>query len=187
MSFRPWEKQEALIGDRGKEMPSQKQLIEVSQKLKEGQERVLFLLTYITAGRISEVVELQCNSIQPVFKEGRNAFTITMPNRKNKHDTTKIIPIPLDRELEAAFIEPVYQFVKDKTGRIFRFKTPARAWQILGKVGYNPHFLRHVRLTHMETIYGLSSERLRNYAGWTDNRPATHYVKLNWGDILDGM
>lgn len=185
MPGEPWARQKELAAE--PRIPTQKELLRVAQSLEIWQEKALFLLCYLTAGRISEVLELRCESFIRTFRAGREVIQIQMPNRKNKMRHRKDIPIPLDREDERLLIEPILSHVSAHRGSLFQFSSRARAWQILRKAGCNPHWLRHVRLTHLETIYGMSPERLRIFAGWSDSRPAKHYLELNWGDLLEGM
>lgn len=180
----PWAKQKAL--SLAGYIPTQKELLDIAQTIKSPRDKSLFLLTYLTAGRISEVVAILASSIELTYRENREVMLVHLPNRKNRTRHTKDIGIPLDREFEAAMAKEVMDYARTTTGLLFGIST-TRAWQILNSIGYNPHWLRHIRLTHMETIYGMSGERVKILAGWTDTRPAKHYMELNWGDVLKGM
>jgi integrase len=179
-----WDKQQTLK-DAGLIL-TQMDILNTAKTIVKERDRALFLLTYLTAGRISEVLAIRAEDIQPIFKDGREAIVINMPNRKNRKRHRKDIPIPTDRTLEKEMVSFITSYALGKQGLIFPFSA-VTAWLIFRKIGFNPHWLRHIRLTHMETVYGLSPERLRNYAGWTDSRPAKSYVELNYMDILDGM
>jgi hypothetical protein len=183
--MKPWAKQQDLK-DTG-HIPTQDEILNIAQTFKEPQEKALFLLAYLSAGRISEVVGILSTDLEATTKNGREIVLIHIPNRKNRTRNFKDIPIPKDRPKEAEMIKIVMDYTTTRTGFVFPFRTTARAWQILNKIGYNPHWLRHIRLTHLETIYGISPERLRVFAGWSDGRPAKHYIELNYGDVLDGM
>ena len=195
--MRAWETQaklQALLADGSQRLPTMADIMTASQQYSNPRDRVLFLLTYLTAGRVSEVVSIRAEDIQPTYHEGREVITITMPNRKHRVRHSKVIPIAMDMPQEKALMEPVLEYAKGKTGLLLaREGRPGegikelRAWQIIGTAGFNPHWLRHIRLTHLETVYGLSGERLKVFAGWTDTRPAKNYMELNWGDVLNGI
>lgn len=51
----------------------------------------------------------------------------------------------------------------------------------------HPHYLRHVRLTHLVEEYGYSHVALMQYAGWTDIRPAAVYLQLDWRHLAEQM
>lgn len=51
----------------------------------------------------------------------------------------------------------------------------------------HPHYLRHVRLTHLVEEYNYSTIALMQYAGWTDPRPASVYLQLDWRHLSDAM
>jgi len=35
--------------------------------------------------------------------------------------------------------------------------------------------------------HGYGEYKLQQYAGWTDTRPAKHYVSMNWSNLLEGL
>jgi len=123
--------------------------------------------------------------LQPAIQGGRDVILIRLPNRKNRDRHFKDIPIPMDKEAE--LMQPVLDFVRGKSGHIFSFQSTSSAWKILKKIGYSPHWLRHIRLTHLVTIYDMNEALIRKFAGWTDTRPAKHYMELKWTDILQKM
>jgi hypothetical protein len=46
-----------------------------------------------------------------------------------------------------------------------------------------PHYLRHLRATHLSTVFGFDHDRLVHYFGWTNSQSADYYVKLKTTDL----
>jgi site-specific recombinase XerD len=58
-------------------------------------------------------------------------------------------------------------------------KTP----EIKKKHAFYPHLLRHFRLTHLVTVYGMDGNYLKRFAGWGDVKMASHYVSFGTEDM----
>lgn len=63
---------------------------------------ILYWLTYLTAGRITEVLPLCKRNFELVeykgkidFMQGQRALYVTLPNRKSRRRKFKVVPIPL--------------------------------------------------------------------------------------------
>jgi len=104
---------------------------------------------------------------------------IRTPNRKNKKRTSKRQPIPLTKEKELYTF--LYNYIKNRPENEPIFDICIRrARQLLEKhFKMNPHFIRHIRLSHLVIIYEFNEQALIRYAGWTDGRPAKHYIEMN--------
>jgi integrase len=171
----------------GQDIPSQQQILEMARNIRNPGHRTLFVLSYLTAGRVNEVLDLEWSQFKMEERLGRKVMTIYhMLNEKHKTRKSKTFHIPIDREKELVRLILPYLNTR-KGGRIFRFRTRQRAWQILNKLGLFPHYLRHVRLTHLVTIYGFSDQLLVKFAGWTNSLPAQYYMELRAEDILEKM
>ncbi|HUS50773.1 MAG TPA: hypothetical protein VMZ91_11455 [Candidatus Paceibacterota bacterium] len=120
-------------------------------------------------------------------QEGRECVIIRIRNLKNKqiHENIKIIPIPLDNEINKTFYSHIKILMETKEDweELFPFGK-RNAEKIINTIKWNPHFIRKVRLTHLVRIYNLNEQELRIYAGWTDTRPSKHYVKLSWKNLI---
>ena len=158
-------------------------------------DRILLMLAYLTAGRISEVLELKAGDLVLTKEKERPLLLIDMGNRKNKRSKRKFIPIPMDSS-EGDMAQSVIEYARSKEPDDLLFPstrrmghiTRAYAWQLVYKhADMNPHFLRHIRLTHLATVYGFPDQLLVQFAGWSDSRPAKHYMSLRWQDILPRM
>jgi len=62
-----------------------------------------------------------------------------------------------------------------------------KIWRLMSKYELNPHLLRHYRLTHLCINHRYDSFKLQLYAGWTDIKPAKHYIQMAWSSLLDGL
>jgi len=147
----------------------------------------LMALLYLTGGRVSEVVKVIARrDIVFTVRSNREVMLVRMPNRKNKRTLNKTQPVPIDQERVLAGLIQSFISTFDDDVPIFDI-TPSRAWQITRKYGYNPHMMRHLRLTHLVIMYDFNEQLLIRFAGWTDGRPAKHYMELKWSDLLDKM
>lgn len=208
----------------GKHLPLPVEMVDLAMKFDNIRNRALFILAYLTAGRISELVRyrkvkygmkeviiirngkakkqriqdwrkrkidaLWSSSItrqQIAFtkKDDRPVLLIRMRNLKSRKRHEKDIPIPLDSQENIAFYNMLKEFLNklDLEDELFPFSYQ-NAHKIIKKTGFNCHSLRHIRLTHLSTLYDFNEQLLRIYAGWTDSRPSYRYVEANWGDIL---
>lgn len=189
---KPWHLQDKL---KKESVPGINDLLIMADRLESPRDKALLMLTYLTAGRICEIVRYNRKGIQHLSikrkdlivteKNNRKTLLITVRNEKNRQRKNKQLPIPLDKEENIIVLEPVKDYIKDLDldEELFPFGYK-NALKILHKVGLNPHFLRHIRLTHLVTLYDFNEQELRMYAGWTDGRPAKHYIELRWGDLL---
>ncbi len=181
----PWHRQEEL---KKHDIPSHAEIVSYARTIDDLRLRALFCILYLTGARINEVLRsLKKDDIDilDVEKDGkkRQIMLVTLRNEKNKQRKYKKIPVPVDkeRELITYFLDYVDSIEEDV---LFNF-TEQNAWkQMIKKIGVNPHFLRHIRLTHLVTEYDFNEYLLGMFAGWTDIRPAKHYMELKWKDIL---
>lgn len=165
---------------------------EVSHKLlqiEDKRARALSILTYQTAGRITEIVKgITKRNMQIVEKEDHKKFLIIdMSNLKNRRRHSKKLAIPIHKETDMILALFEYVNLLDDDTPIFNMSRQ-RAWQILIKhTGYNPHFLRHLRATHLVVEYDFNEYLLTRWMGWSDTRPAKHYMELRIKDFMDKL
>lgn len=116
--------------------------------------------------------------------DSKLCMLIRTENRKNKSKLTKRLPIPLGKELTIVSFVIEYLKLLDDEDILFPF-THKRAQQIINDTtGFNVHFLRHIRATHLITKYDFNEQLLVRFMGWTDARPAKHYMELRSHDIF---
>lgn len=192
-SGRPWDKQNYL---RKEKVPEVREMIDMAKEIQDDRGRALLILTYLTAGRMQEIVRSSRNKesrssikgsdIKLEEKEGRKVLLINLRNEKNLTKHRKDIPVPLDIEENKQFFNMLVPYLNSVgTDELFPFSYK-RAYALLKKLtpDWNPHHLRHIRLTHLVTVYGYREYQLTMYAGWTDPRPAKHYLQMRWEDLL---
>lgn len=103
---------------------------------------------------------------------------------KRRKRVTRSIPIVYTRQ-EEPFIKYVLDYLKilEPEDKLFPI-TRSRANQILEKVDLYPHYLRHLRATHLVTSNGFDTEHLKKFFGWSSGETAANYVHLNVDDII---
>lgn len=190
--IQPWSKQKLL--KKGK-IPSINDIIIIANEL-ELRTKALFILAYLSAGRIQELVRdknkklpsIKKKDLIVIDKKNRKIMLIGIRNEKNKNKTNKEIPIPLDREENIRFWNLLIEYLNqlELDDELFPFNYQ-RAYKLLIETGFNPHWLRHIRLTHCVTIYDFNEMELMQIAGWSDPRPAKHYIELRWSDLLNKL
>jgi len=168
------------------------------QKIKWGKKKVLFIQVdikprkryvqdYKKKTKIGEVRDgLQKRDIRDKLIKDVPCKVIELRNLKNKKDHRKIIPIRLDLSINVKLwklLDIYLSTLEYDYQELFPFGK-RNAERIISKVGYNPHSLRKIRLTHLVQFENYDDQRLKLYAGWTDSRPAAYYVRLTYQDLV---
>lgn len=106
---------------------------------------------------------------------------------KRKVKALRSIPV-VYKPQEMPFITILLDYVNKLSDEEELFPI-GRSWsyQLLEKVGLFPHYLRHIRLTHLAIDYSFSEMELQRFTGWTDGRPTKAYVHLNVSDLIEKM
>lgn len=192
--LKAWEFQKRIMEDK---IISYGDFYNLCKEIENPRDRALMVITYLTAGRCSEIVRHNVKDSAKYFKavdiekvnvpeKGKEVIRFYIRNKKNKREKYKHIPVDImqERAMLGLFLE-YWQFMaqQDRKAPFFDISR-ARAYQIIRKYGFNPHFLRHIRLTHKASMSKYTDQQLVKYAGWTDSRPAKHYIKLDWKDLI---
>lgn len=186
MRCKPWSKQKEL---QSKPIPVPEELRQIISSISSPRNKALISLAYLTGGRISELVDSAITKRMCVLteKDNRQLLLIRMPNRKNKNRNNKDIPIPIDGEPLLVKYILVYLGTLELDEPLFQFQR-SRAYQIIQKeIGMNCHFLRHLRATHLVVHKDFNEQLLLRFMGWSDSRPAKHYMEIRWKDILQKL
>jgi len=182
-SYKPWGLQKELKQQR---IPHEGDIKVIAANIQNIRTRALFILLYLTAGRVSELCyDVKKKDITFQHMRGRAVLLINMPNRKHKLRHFKDIPIPIDKE--QVLLELLNQYLKTLSDNdvLFNFGR-TRAYQLVRKAtGWNNHWLRHLRATHLVLNHDFNEQLLIRFMGWTNSLPAKHYMELRWSDILD--
>lgn len=181
----------------------------LGRQYKDPRIRALFFFCYLTGARISEALATTPKDINRTSSQELGDYiTVRLLTRKNKRIPIRDVPVPLrHREGEMmAYMDAYLNVERPARGsRNFGYLTRTNAWNRLSEVkvvvralhgrdiiekyerGINPHYLRHCRLTHLVQHYGFNEIQLMRFAGWTNTKPATVYVHLNWMDLAKVM
>ena len=57
----------------------------------------------------------------------------------------------------------------------------------ISKIGIFPHYFRHLRITNLDIIDGLSEYQIVRFIGWSDSSPLKSYMHLKHEDVLNAM
>lgn len=146
--------------------------------------RALFAMYYLTACRLSEVLECKKKDLLVRIIDGKSCLLIRTKNKKHRSRKSKRQPIPIQKE--RIIVKHIYRYIKplEEEDLLFEFKEK-RATQIINETtDFNPHFIRHIRATHLISKYDFNEQMLIKFMGWTDSRPAKHYMELKSKDVF---
>lgn len=198
---KPWSMQKELQNPY-KDITTPNEILNIVYGIRKDRLRSLFVLTYLTAGRIRELIQykhykdkknvhpsIKRKDIHFTKKDGRDVMLIKLRNLKQKENSRrriKEIPITLDNEFHRKLVNSIMDYIsqKEMDEELFPFKYQF-AYKNLFKKICNPHWLRHIRLTHLIKYHDFSDLLLQRYAGWSNTKPASIYSELRWGDFLD--
>ena len=173
---------------RYKEVPTWKEMPYILQHALNNEWKTIATAIYYTGARAGELIQIKKRH---VWEEGP-FVKVKLLTEKNKWQTERIVPIPIQKDnLGATLYLNLTHNLEDED---LLFPTPPgiQTDSFLRNMrkgindtydGVAPHYFRHCRLTHMVTRYNYDSHQLVKYAGWTDERPAKHYVHLRTEDL----
>jgi len=179
-----WERQR-LEQERAKEqsLPSQQKMYEMLSSIGNDRDRALCTFAYLLAGRVSEIVSLKTENLDSSYIDDERYLTVDMPNKKNRVRHRKKLPISYDKEGRFLLLLRAYLGSVPKDSYLFRFSIRSAQKMVEKCLGWNTHWIRHIRLTHLVTVYDFNAHELQLFAGWSDTRPAKHYIEMNWRNL----
>ena len=166
--------------------------ISMVNTIKATRDKALLAFLFLTGARISEIVrsirKYDLNIEMHKSEKFLVIYNVKCLKRKPGNIATRNIPINIEREKQ--FLKFVFAYTKELKPEEYLFKFSRQAaYNVVRKFRDElfPHYFRHLRLTDLTTLYGFNSAELRQFTGWTDDKPAAHYVHLNWRDTADKM
>jgi len=175
-------------------VPSFDEMVSFFDEISRPDKRVFAMLQYLTAARPEELcrfrrgdVVLKSMKREDIWTEvidGQECIAIRLRVlKKRKEKKYRLVCLPFANKREGYIIKQVWDWVKEQEGELFPFNR-VTAWRYVTKPFrekfhvdvHIKHPLRHVRLTHLVTIYGFDAFDLTAFAGWEDIKPATSYV-----------
>ncbi len=158
---------------------------DVISNIKDKKHRAFLSLLYLTAGRISEVLEVKKLNITNFVSKGVVYLKTKMINEKNRNIKTKDVPFVE----EDVLVKNILDYKKDLKyhQKLFDFSR-VTGWRLLVKyTGLWPHSFRHFRLTELAVVYDFNEIDLMKLAGWSTPTMARIYVRKKVADIADKM
>jgi integrase len=170
------------------DIPSILQLEEMIAKIDNIRDKAIISFLYLTGARVSEIVfkfKVKDLTIEKDANRQFFVFYIYTEKRREKTDIYRKVGIPYDKF--KYLIDIIREYIK-RTGLVessyLSDVNRRTAHRICTKwMRFHPHYLRHIRLTHLASINGFNALELQQFAGWTNTNPASVYVHLNWKDI----
>ena len=145
--------------------------------------KTLTIFLYFFGARISEALAMKPTDFS-IYKLGRKTYleiycpTLKKHKKKGEENPKPPEPRRLYAPIEAPYIQPLYEYVKNiSRPRVWPYTRQyarKKIQQVLPTT--SPHCFRHSRLDsfaqHDESAFSLQS-----WAGWSDLRPARAYVQ----------
>ncbi len=165
-------------------------------------DRALITMLYLVGARISEMVNsVRRSDITKAELDG-NIYWVVRIRTLKKYDILEKVRVdeehkkfvtqlreeyrngPISIERDKRFLELVIEWINLLKPDEFLFPISRQfAWEIVKRYGMMPHYLRHLRLTHLVTEQGFTDQDLVQFTGWSDSKPARIYSHLRWQDI----
>jgi integrase len=160
-------------------------LLQRIKNLESSRDRALFSLIYLTASRVSEILDIRKEQIKI---EGDWMIVYNLPVFKTKRKKYRNIPIKLSLDQDFADFIMAYISKFEDTEPIFHINRK-RVYEIaILKLGVFPHYLRHIRCSHLvKQPYNLKPYQLMAFVGWEKLQTSMNYVTTSMTDIMEQM
>lgn len=145
--------------------------------------RAMLCLLYATGCRVSELKTIEAQNIKRITdNKGRDVVRIYSEVLKKRMAADRFIPIHIKSEPFLAW--PIINYANGKEGPLFT-KTRSTIWRwCLKYTLINPHGFRHIRASHLVTVFGHTAYHLKKFFNWTKLESSARYVGLAIEDIV---
>lgn len=167
-----------------------------------GKHRLAYYILYLTAARVSEILNLTKSSFTLQDIDGKKALYIRLKTLKNRRSHYRILPLLLDSNRiqgESEIIRGLWSYVNhlpEPESRVFpskRFTRHSIKRMFARKITFwaestngkermppmefhmHPHYLRHCRCHDLLFYYRIDAPYLVEWMGWTDAKPLQRY------------
>jgi len=162
------------------EITTEEEVRDMIQRAKEPWLKAIIAFLYVFGCRISEAIKIRRKD---VWIEGNYlvARIGVLKRKKEKRGPYVNIPHLLHVNLNSPFVHdillPYINSIEDRNERLFP-RTRQLVWLRLKELNQliSPHVFRHDRLMKL-ALKGASEAQLMDWAGWSDPRPAQHYIR----------
>ena len=143
------------------------------------QTKALSCIAYLTGARVSELNKIEKEHI---FLEGNHLkIRCIVLKKKNKIPSRKVGG-RLDEEW---LVNPIFEYMEVcPTEVLFPYHRATLFTKLKTATGFNPHFFRKLRATHLRREHKFDSYQLKKFFKWSSVTPSESYVGLDDNDIL---
>jgi len=168
--------------------------------------KYFFIMSYLLGSRVSETISIRRGDCEVITKDGVEFLDITVKTEKTAEGKKdwRTVPIPLNG-IEHSMVMQVLDFMKlftspEKLFNVSRFtayrwmkkvdfgamflKTPKNERiRVQSWYGY-PHYLRHVRASHLARYYDFKEREQMLYFGWSSPSMPARYSHVEHDDLI---
>lgn len=168
-------------------VPKRREILEVLETIGSSRDRALIATLYLTGARVSEVLKTHLLKRQIYERDDVVVFEHlpVLKKRKPSYRDVEVI-----KEIEVDFlkhIEEHWETIPSDDMPLFTISRE-RCWQIIKRLGWFPHFLRHSRATHLAKA-GFDTGRIMAFFKWSPQSTAVamNYTHLSQEDIYSKL